>query len=145
MKAKEQEYKVALNNKEALHAKELRALETQHTKSLENAKNELGNDLGALCELAGGGKWNTPSIAKAELEKSINRLKEEARKASKEAKLEEYMNKVYTLLENFKEQVINPILGKTQAERGTEIKAIAQWKEDNEIEKAEYRVQLADI
>ncbi|BCD48542.1 coiled-coil domain-containing protein [Helicobacter suis] len=145
LETKEQEHGVALKDKEALHAKELKALETQYTAALESVKNKLINDLGALCELAGGGKWNTPSIAKAELEKSINRLKEEARKASKEAKLEEYVNKVYTLLESFREQVINPILEKTQAERGAEIKAIAQWKEDNEIEKAEYRVHLADI
>ncbi|WP_163556379.1 hypothetical protein [Helicobacter suis] len=54
---------------------------------------------------------------KAELEKSINRLKEEARKTSKEIKLEEYVNKVYTLLESFREQVINPILEKNPSRK----------------------------
>uniref|UniRef100_UPI001966E6F1 hypothetical protein n=1 Tax=Helicobacter suis TaxID=104628 RepID=UPI001966E6F1 len=83
------------------HAKELEALETQHTQSLKSVK------------------------------------------LSKEAKLEEYVNKVYMLLESFREQVINPILEKTQAERGTEIKAVIQWKKDNEKEKAEYHAYLA--
>ncbi|BEG57231.1 hypothetical protein NHP21005_09190 [Helicobacter sp. NHP21005] len=77
-------------------------------KTLEADIKQRNADLTALCEKAGGGKWNTPKYAKEHLEKGIDKLKEQADKAetaqTAKANLETAINATYSALIDPKEQ-----------------------------------------
>ncbi|CAM2956925.1 coiled-coil domain-containing protein [Helicobacter felis] len=95
---------------------ELKAKDTEHTKELEALQTQHAK----------------------ELEKARNEI-------DKDTKLQGYVGKVKDLLQKFVDQVINPMLEKLQTEKGAELKAVIQWKKDNEKEKAQYHAHLATL
>ncbi|MFC3848534.1 hypothetical protein ACFOPX_08455 [Helicobacter baculiformis] len=87
-------------------------------KSLETNIKQFKTDLSALCELAGGGKWNAPKYAKKHLERSIQELKAQADK-SRELATEN--QKLTTRAENAETRANNAEATKTKLE--TQIQA----------------------
>ncbi|WP_121022704.1 hypothetical protein [Helicobacter vulpis] len=151
LEMREQSHVRALQEKDTEHTGELRkkdkALETltqelkAKDKRVQNLSKALG-DKGRALETKDIKHTKEIEALQTQHSKELEKL---AREIDKEAKLQEYADKVKDLLQRFTEQAISPMLEKLQTEKGAELEAVIQWKKDNEREKAEYHAYLAAL
>ncbi|WP_120945204.1 hypothetical protein [Helicobacter labacensis] len=162
MQELKQEHNKELEIREQSHAKALQEKDIEHAralkekdKTLEKVAQELEAKDKQVQDLskALGDKDRALETKDIEHAKALETLQTQhakeldraTSKLDKEAKLQEYADKVKALLQGFIKQTIHPMLKKLQTKKATEMQDIIQWKKDNEGKKAEYHAYLAAL